>query len=632
MRNMRKSRAWVWVVAGIALALVASCAPTPTAPPVSPAAQTRALIALGAQRQAQGWYEGAADAYRAALATAPTPAAKAEAAVGLARAMLALGAPERALKALRQLPAKGVPAPLVGQAWVVRAQALKALGRHAQAAEVLKRLLDRTTISPPQRLKLVKQLAEELALAGRRLKAIELILVELRQFKGPQAQALARQLVELASQAQPQQLAPFLQQAPTALARAAVMLGMAKALAHQGQTDQALELLARIEAQAEAGALAAQARAMAQELKARRQTNPRAVGVILPLSGRYGPYGSGLLGAVELGLGVVGGHGCGLELFIADSKASPQEAARAVEKLVKQKDVVGIIGPVMAAPALAAARKAQELGVVMVALAQVPGLTEAGQFVFQSSLTPREQLLAVLGKAAGEGLKRVAALAPDNSYGRGFVSLLRRLAPQMGLEVVRVVFYQPTQTDFSEQIRKLVHLPPGSYKPGAKGAPKPVIDFDALFIPDGPARLAMVLPQLAYYDVVTPRLLGTSLWHDKALLNLPERFLAGCIIPDTFDPDSPSPIVQRFVQEFSKAMGRAPNRLEAHAFDAALALKSLLCSPNPPSTRRQLREALAGLSGLEGSCGVISVDGMRQLRVRVKLLTVENGRFRPIEQ
>ena len=96
--------------------------------------------------------------------------------------------------------------------------------------------------------------------------------------------------------------------------------------------------------------------------------------------------------------------------------------------------------------------------------------------------------------------------------GRGFTKLIAQGVASRGGRLVETVYYDSKLTDFTKEVKKLVHLPSGNYRPGRPDSPQPVINFQALYIPDGPERVGMLAPQLAYYDITGVTLLGTSLW------------------------------------------------------------------------------------------------------------------------
>ncbi|MBA4358218.1 MAG: hypothetical protein C0405_10905 [Desulfovibrio sp.] len=151
-------------------------------------------------------------------------------------------------------------------------------------------------------------------------------------------------------------------------------------------------------------------------------------------------------------------------------------------------------------------------------------------------------------------------------------------------------------------------------------------------MPDGPERVALIAPQLAYQGVSGVVLLGTSLWHSPKALELAGRSLEGSVIPDAFDPKSPSPMVVTFVAEFRQAVGREPGVMDAHGFDAALLLRRTLEGPDNPRSRRALREALSAMRGVAGVCGEMSVDPERRIYKPLTLFTVEAGAFRALTE
>ena len=55
------------------------------------------------------------------------------------------------------------------------------------------------------------------------------------------------------------------------------------------------------------------------------------------------------------------------------------------------------------------------------------------------------------------------------------------------------------------------------------------MDFEALLVPDAPKLLGLVIPQLAYYDIVNTTLLGTNLWYSDKLLKDAGEYAQGAV-------------------------------------------------------------------------------------------------------
>ncbi|MBK7845679.1 MAG: hypothetical protein IPJ71_18745 [Bdellovibrionales bacterium] len=59
-----------------------------------------------------------------------------------------------------------------------------------------------------------------------------------------------------------------------------------------------------------------------------------------------------------------------------------------------------------------------------------------------------------------------------------------------------------------------------------------MIDFEALFIPDGVRSVSQIAPMLAYQEVKGIKLLGTNLWNTPELAEKGEKFAEGAIFFD----------------------------------------------------------------------------------------------------
>jgi ABC-type branched-subunit amino acid transport system substrate-binding protein len=147
----------------------------------------------------------------------------------------------------------------------------------------------------------------------------------------------------------------------------------------------------------------------------------------------------------------------------------------------------------------------------------------------------------------------------------------------------------------------------------------PIVDFEALFIPDSARTVRLIAPAVAAEDVITTgcdtkelevvkrttkneqlrtvQLLGTSLWDSPDLVDERSgvaRYVQCSIFVDVFFASSERPATKKFVDDFASAYHRAPGFLEAHAFDAASILRRVL-EERRPQTREELRAALAGM-------------------------------------
>ena len=156
--------------------------------------------------------------------------------------------------------------------------------------------------------------------------------------------------------------------------------------------------------------------------------------------------------------------------------------------------------------------------------------------------------------------------------------------------------------------------------------PKPAPDFEALFIPDSYDRVAMIVPQLAYYDLTGIRLLGTSGWDSPELLKTDPKHLEGAVFVDGFFADSFRPEANDFIENFYMAYDREPDTMEALVYDAAdMAVRVLV--ENRGGTRDAFRKGLLQLNRYPGVTGRTSFPPTRDAEKDLFILMVKAGKI-----
>ena len=176
----------------------------------------------------------------------------------------------------------------------------------------------------------------------------------------------------------------------------------------------------------------------------------------------------------------------------------------------------------------------------------------------------------------------------------------------------------------------------------------PVIDFQALFLPDQWKTVALVAPALAFEDVITNwcdtrdieriekttghrvkpvMLLGGNLWNHRDLPARAGKYVNCSVFVDGFHAGSSRPETVKFVESFRSAKGRAPGLLEAYGHEAAAVVRAVV-EGKAPTTRRGFQESLLGVQGMPGPMGPVSVTETREIEHPLYLLTVDRGAIR----
>jgi ABC-type branched-subunit amino acid transport system substrate-binding protein/TolA-binding protein len=395
--------------------------------------------------------------------------------------------------------------------------------------------------------------------------------------------------------------------------------------------------------------------AMLQQIEEWLRVDMSTVGCLLPLSGRYKAYGDRVLRGLVMAaqdLNERYGTDQDIRLIIRDSGGDAESTAAAVRDLVFNQRVAALIGPLSRRAAETAAKVADELGVPIITLTQKEGISETGDYVFRDFLSNEQQTRALVTYSVlGLGYKRFAILYPNDSYGTRLMNLFWNELDRLDAEVRGIEVYDVSQTDFADQIKKLVGLyyprpedeqveeteqvaendasiPEEGTEPeeSVEEEPLPIVDFDAVFIPDTYEKVGLIAPQLAYYDVTGARLLGTNLWHSPKLLEMAASYLQNAIFADGFFAGGNQALTQGFVRKFQENFGETPDYPEAQAYDTLHLLAQALHQPEVRS-RLSLRLALLAVKELPGVTGKATVTAEGEVVRQPFLIAIKRRRL-----
>jgi branched-chain amino acid transport system substrate-binding protein len=244
------------------------------------------------------------------------------------------------------------------------------------------------------------------------------------------------------------------------------------------------------------------------------------------------------------------------------------------------------------------------------------------------------------------GIKRFAILYPDNPYGHFLVNLFWEGLEERGAQVTAVELYDPDQTDFAVQIKKMTGLyytRPNTLTQKLveqrtleeeeseldSEDPEPIIDFEAVFIPDNFQRVAMIAPQLAYHDVLDVLLVGTSLWQSQQLVDIAADYVQDAIFPSGFFGGSGGePGMKAFAEVYREIFGFEADILAAVGYDTISLLREA-SKVEDIRTRRDLQRALLRHQGFTGITGNIYFDGHGEIESEPLLLTISRKQIIP---
>lgn len=394
------------------------------------------------------------------------------------------------------------------------------------------------------------------------------------------------------------------------------------------------------------------------QLDSLNRVEPYTIGVILPMSGKHSAVSQKTIRGIQVGLGLYNNNQTQFKLAIVDSEGNPDMARRGVERLVREDNTIAIIGSLLSKTATAVASKTSELGVPSIALSQKSGITESGSGVFRNALTSEMQIRTLVKTAMEkQGLKNFAIMYPNDPYGIEFANLFWDEVLARGGRITAAQSYTNKETDFRYPVQRLINTyyiearadeyrlrikdwtdaqkrvttrttPPEDLLP-------PMVDFEALFIPDNIKAMGQISAMLSFNGVKGIKLLGTNLWNTPGIAKRAGHFSNNLLFVDTLigahsGSELSSEKASHFNQDYKALFNEEPGVFELQGYDSALILKQLIAQGN--ITRESLTSALLSAQNIPGAAGILSMSAEKEIVRPLTPLTLDTaGNITPLK-
>lgn len=380
------------------------------------------------------------------------------------------------------------------------------------------------------------------------------------------------------------------------------------------------------------------------------------IGAILPLTGKNAGIGQRALAALRLGLGLTESSPQ-LSLALYDSQGRPELAAAGVQKLLKDNGVIAIFGGLSAKEALVIAEKADFFEVPFFSFSQKSGLTDNFDFTFRNAVTAEMQVDTLAEFSFQKlSLKRYAILYPNDAYGVEFANKFWDQVLARGGVVTAAQTYDPKSSDLNNLVQKMVgtfyaedradevraklkELKLKKAKKEASSAKRnsrenevaenilePIVDFDAIFIPDGGRALGQAMAFLKSNDIHNLTYLGTNLWNTPDLVRRAGTHDERLFFVDTESTVSEKTTSSDFYKKYFALNQEEPQLLEAQTYEAAKIVRELIGSG--ATSRDSVASQLRSMGRRSGAYGEIRMNNNKELERDLTILTVNQGTIR----
>lgn len=299
-----------------------------------------------------------------------------------------------------------------------------------------------------------------------------------------------------------------------------------------------------------------------------------------------------------------------LELVVYDDKSTPEGAVRAVTRMVDVDQVVAMVGSNSSPNIVAASQITEDAGVLQIGCGTSPSYTNAGyQYIFRGTANADLPNAAFVDAMTTMGVSKVAILSIASENGVSGVNSTKALMPS-SMEVVCEEQYQPTDTDFTGQIAKII----------ASGA-------DGVILYGTTSDSALAIKQLRS-NGYTGYIYGPEALGVPDIINVGGEaaedviFGSGAIIPASID-DAANDVEKAMLTAFVEEYGQMPvSDVVYRGYDSAHLIAIALQNASDISDPDSIREAVLGITDYEGIAGTYnfsdgSGDGLSTARAYI---------------
>lgn len=302
-----------------------------------------------------------------------------------------------------------------------------------------------------------------------------------------------------------------------------------------------------------------------------------------------------------------------IKLITYDDQGKPSEAQTVVQRLIKNDNVIAVIGEVASSRSKAGAPICQQNKIPMVSPASTnPEVTAIGDYIFRVCFIDPFQA-TVLTKFAINSLqvKRVAVLKDvKNAYSTGLSDFFVKEFTAAGGEVIEVQSYSAGDKDFKAQLTAIKSKNP-----------------EAIFIPGYYTDVGLIAIQAREIGITIPMFGGDGWESEKLTEGKAKDALEGCYFSTHVSTENPDPAVQGFIKKYKEKYNMMPDAMSFLSYDAGMILFDAIKRAGSTDAEK-IKIELAKTKDFAGVTGKISINEQRNAVKPAVILEIKGGLFK----
>lgn len=340
------------------------------------------------------------------------------------------------------------------------------------------------------------------------------------------------------------------------------------------------------------------------------------IAVAAPMTGDNAEYGKGFLNAAQLKAdewnadgGVLGKQ---VEIVAFDDKNSSEEAASIAQKIVSQKDIVGVIGHFSSGVCMTAAPVYQENKIIEISpSASHPDYSGIGDYIFRNNTIINVEAAAGLDIAINDlGKKNIGIISIMTDWGTNTSAIVKQLIEEKADTGAKIVAHEEVMEgsdDYSPAITKL------------QAAGADVVICVGMY--------NLLAPVARQYKQINPdiEIVGFSNAYSQQLLELGGSAVEGVRFPVIFFSGSEDETIKDYVTRYTEKFDSAPSALTSQAYDSVgMILEAIKAADSADSEKVQAELYNVDYPGVTGQTKFDANGDVQKEFVKV---IVQDGEF-----
>ena len=336
------------------------------------------------------------------------------------------------------------------------------------------------------------------------------------------------------------------------------------------------------------------------------------IGFTAALTGGAAAYGKSEEEGVRLAVEEINKKGdFPIDLLVEDTKAVPADSMNATKKLIQEK-VSMIIGPMTSNEAKAAGPIIQNAKVPSLEISvTAENITDIGDCIFRNSVPESKNIPQTVKKTHKLlGYKTAAILyAHDNEQHVTAQKYFQKTMEEEGVKVIDVETFGSKDSEYSAQLTNIQHKAP-----------------DVIVVCSYYQEGSRILKKMREMGMDQP-VLGDNGFVSPELGKMAGAAADNVYVSSMWSADRKDEKVQKFVENYTKAYGRAPDQFAASAYDGVYMAMDAMQRAGTTTDHKKIRDALAQMKDFKGVCGTFSFDEKRDPVVDLILMKMQDGKF-----